>query len=388
MAAKKKTEKPAKAEKPAAKAEKPAKAAAKPAAKADKPEKAAKPAKAEKAPKAEKPAKKGKAAPAPEPEVEADEVEEEEVEPAPAPVAAPRASPKKPAPVVEAPPPAVAAEPAPEAPAVVAAQPAIPPKPMMPAIRPVMPAPRPIFVQPKFVPPPPFPPLEKAPSWVTRQVPPEQMPSRERVETAFDLKDAVRAADGSIIGLERKKLSEARLVRIIDGQPEPVSAPGQFSSFGLSADGQTVFAVNADGKVLSFAVNADARTGVLCFDGGGHLWDLKVLSANRVVVSQARVVHLVAIPEEGAWRKLDSLDVAPVDIPVIDLVDGGRWVIVGRSPRSRLVAVIGDRLREVQSWAQTEGGVTAVSGRAFLYASGSVVREEILNLAEVHQTLA
>lgn len=370
MATKKKTgEKSAKAEK-AEKAEKPKKA--------EKPEKAEKVTKAKAEKPAKAPAKKAAAKPKkgkePEPEVddaaeaESDEGEEEEESAAPAEPAAP---------VVAAPPPVVVAAP------------------VMPAPIPVVPAeaPRraPVFVPPTFaVAPPPAPvrePHPVKPTWKTRQVPPEEMPS-SRADAEAQLTNAARAHDGSIIGLEKKKLSEARLMRVgADGVAVPLSEPGQFSQFSLSTDGKRIYGVRATGKIVTFAVERDAVGAIPCFEAGSRIWDFKILNGQRAVLSQDRAIHVIST--EGAiWKRLDSVSVAPVDIPLVDAVDGGNWVVVGRTPKIRLFAVVNDKLLEVQSWAPTEGGVTAVAGRAFLYAPGSVVREEILNLAEVHQTLS
>lgn len=371
-----KAEKPAKAEK-ASKTEKPAAKAAK----ADKPVKAAKGAKAKPEKPAKKPAKGARGGvPAPEPEEldEADESEEEESEEEEAAAA-------EPAPVVVAapPPPPVAAPVPPPAPVVEAVPPV--------AAAPVSAAPTraPVFV-PFSMPPPPAPvrePLAVKPSWKTRQVPPDEMPGQTRLDAEVQLSNAVRAHDGTVVGLERKKLSEARLVRVgADGAQTPLSEPGQFSQVAVSTDGKQIFGVRATGKIFAFPLEKDAAAASVCFEGGARIWDFKILNATRAIVSQDRAIHLINT-ETSPWKRVDSVSVAPVDIPLVDGVDGGRWVVVGRTPRIRLVAVLNDKLLEVQSWAPTEGGVTAVAGRAFLYAPGSVVREEILNLAEVHQTL-
>jgi len=364
-----KAEKPAKAEK-AAKTEKPAKSA-----KAEKPAKAAKAPKAKAEKPAKKPAKGAKAAKAEEPE-ELDTAEESEEEEEEEEVAAPEVVAVAPAPVpvaIEAPKVETAAAPV--------------------ASAPVAPAPSraPVFV-PFAMPPAPVPapvrePLSVKPSWKTRQVPPDEMPAMTRLDAEVQLSNAVRAHDGTVIGLERKKLSEARLVRVAaDGTQTPLSEPGQFSQVALSTDGKLVFGVRATGKIFAFPIEKDAAGATACFEGGARIWDFKILNGTRAIVSQDRAIHLINT-ETSPWKRVDSVSVAPVDIPLVDGVDGGRWVVVGRTPRIRLVAVINDKLLEVQSWAPTEGGVTAVAGRAFLYAPGSVVREEILNLAEVHQTL-
>lgn len=206
------------------------------------------------------------------------------------------------------------------------------------------------------------------------------------LEAAHQLNWPAKLPDGSIIGIERGKLSESSVVRVAaDGTRTPLSKPGQFSSLAVSPDGKHVFGVSGDGKVWSFPATGDASAAVVVFESK-RVWGVTPIDAERAVVSEDGTVALMRTTETP-WRELDEASVQPISIPLVDTVDSGRWLVVGRSPKSHLFAVLEEQLLPVQSWVQTEGGVSAIDGRAFLYTAGNTTREELLNLTEVHRAL-
>ena len=91
----------------------------------------------------------------------------------------------------------------------------------------------------------------------------------------------------------------------------------------------------------------------------------------------------------GAWRQVDVADVKPNTIPTLDVVDDGRWVVVGRTPKVFVFAVKPTGLVLVQASVQHKGGMLVQEGRAFLYGDGrgSYEYDEVLNLREVYDAL-
>jgi hypothetical protein len=74
---------------------------------------------------------------------------------------------------------------------------------------------------------------------------------------------------------------------------------------------------------------------------------------------------------------------------VLDVVDDGRWLVVGRTPKVFVFAVKKTALVLVQVSMQHEGGMLVQDGRAFLYGDGRDVYayDEVLNLREVYDAL-
>lgn len=209
--------------------------------------------------------------------------------------------------------------------------------------------------------------------------------SRE-LEATHQLNWPAKLPDGSIIGIERGKLAESSAMKVApDGTRTPLSKPGQFSSLAVTPDGKHVYGVSGDGKVWSFPTSADASSAVVVFESK-RVWGVTPIDSSRAVISEDGTVALMRTTQTP-WVELDEASVKPISIPLVDAVDGGRWLVVGRSPKIHLFAVYDEQLLPVQSWVQTEGGVSAVDGRAFLYTAGNTTREELLNLTEVHRTL-
>lgn len=303
---------------------------------------------------------------------------------------------QQPAAPVAAAPSAAPTEPAPAAPTltVVRSEPAAEaPKPAMPKVIlpkfvPVLvPAPKPAAPQPE-VPVSELPTPGAPPTWVTEVAAADQLPNPTTLETKFELKAPGLTADGTAVGVEAGKVSGAKVMKVRpDGTRVALSEPGQFSSATLSVDGKQVYAVSGDGKVWEFPVSADASIAVVRFQAVGAVWGFTPLSKTRGVVSQEGVVHLVDLTT-SPWTKLQSLSVKPITLPLVDAAREGRWVVVGRSPKIHLFALVKDRLQLVQSWVRTEGGATALGGRLFTYTAGSTERLELKNLDEVYATLA
>ena len=214
-----------------------------------------------------------------------------------------------------------------------------------------------------------------------------QFPKSAGLEERYGISFPSVAPDGTIIGLQRGKPSEARVLRIgRDGSSTPISAPGQLGFATVSADGRFVYGATPDGKLLEFPIAGDASQAGVRFEAGARVWSLHPLSTTRAVIAQANKVQLLALEGE-TWRSLESVSVAPIAIPMVDVLGGGRWVLVGRTPRIRLFAVIRDRLRVVQSWGTAEGMVAA-NGRPFLPAPGTPDFLEVLDLDEVYAALS
>ncbi|MFT3713517.1 MAG: hypothetical protein QM817_38160 [Archangium sp.] len=244
----------------------------------------------------------------------------------------------------------------------------------------VMPPPKPLALK-EFVE------AQSAPSWELRATEPDQMPRPSSLEARLQLNWPALLADGSAIGLERGKLAEAHVVRVnTDGERARLSKPGQFSRITLSADRESVYGVSGDGKIWSFPATADATKATTVFQGTGAVWSVTPLSASRAVIAQEGAIRLLDT-STAFWKELDAVSVKPISIPLVDAVDDGRWIVVGRSPKIHLFAVHKDALVPMQSWVQVEGGVSVVDGRAFLYTAGNLVREEVLNLRAVHGAL-
>jgi hypothetical protein len=224
------------------------------------------------------------------------------------------------------------------------------------------------------------------PKWETRATEPDQMPLRPNIESRLQLNFPEVLADGSAIGLERGKLAQAHVVRVtLDGERQRISKPGEYSFIALSAERASIFAVSGE-KVWSFPVSADSSKAVTVFQGSGAVWNVTPLGATRAVIAQDGAIRLLDT-STTPWKELDAVSVKPISIPLVDAVDEGRWIVVGRSPKIHLFAVRDRSLVPVQSWLQVEGGVSIVDGRAFLYTAGSLVREELLNLRAVHGAL-
>lgn len=244
----------------------------------------------------------------------------------------------------------------------------------------VMPPPRPLALKE-------FTEAQSTPSWELRATEPDQMPRPSSLEARLQLNWPALLADGSAIGLERGKLTESHVVRVsTDGERARLSKPGQFGRIALSADRESIYGVSGDGKVWSFPATADATKATTVFQATGAVWSVTPLNATRAVIAQEGAIRLLDT-STTFWKELDAVSVKPISIPLVDAVDDGRWIVVGRSPKIHLFAVHQDALIAMQSWVQVEGGVSVVDGRAFLYTAGNLVREEVLNLRAVHGTL-
>lgn len=244
----------------------------------------------------------------------------------------------------------------------------------------VMPPPRPLALKE-------FTEAQSTPSWELRATEPDQMPRPSSLEARLQLNWPALLADGSAIGLERGKLTESHVVRVsTDGERARLSKPGQFGRIALSADRESIYGVSGDGKVWSFPATADATKATTVFQATGAVWSVTPLNATRAVIAQEGAIRLLDT-STAFWKELDAVSVKPISIPLVDAVDDGRWIVVGRSPKIHLFAVHQDALIAMQSWVQVEGGVSVVDGRAFLYTAGNLVREEVLNLRAVHGTL-
>lgn len=226
------------------------------------------------------------------------------------------------------------------------------------------------------------------PEWKTRPIPFAQLPRGPNLEARYKISFPSVAADGTIVGLERGKPAEARAVRIArDGTSTPISVPGQLAYAAVSGHEPLVLGATPDGKLLEFPLSADASQATVRFDAGGRVWSLHSLSPTRLVIAQGSKVRLLDTAT-APWKSLDDVSVAPVSIPEVDVLAGGKWVLVGRSPRIRLFAVIRDRLRLIQSWNQVEGGMLVADGRPFLSTAGAHDYQEVLNLDEVHASFS
>lgn len=225
------------------------------------------------------------------------------------------------------------------------------------------------------------------PSWTTRPVAFAQFPKSAGLEERYGISFPSVAPDGTIVGLQRGKPSEARVLRIgRDGSSTPLCEPGQLTFATVSADGRSVYGATADAKLVEFPLTGDARQAAVRFEAGARVWSIHPLSPDRVVIAQSNRLQLLAT-DGDPWRSLESISVAPVAIPMVDVLAGGRWVLVGKVPRVRLFAVIRDRLRVVQSWGPAEGMIVA-DGRPFLPAPGTPDFLEVLDLVEVHAALS
>jgi hypothetical protein len=242
---------------------------------------------------------------------------------------------------------------------------------------------------PKQAPPPPPPPAKATgPQWKTKTVPFAQLPKGPGLEARYSISFPSVAPDGTIIGLQRGKPAEACVVRVgRDGSQAPICKPGQLCYATVSADGRSVLGATPDGKLLDFPLTADASQATVRFEAGSRVWSIHALSPTRAVIAQGTKVVLLDVSGE-TWKVLDPVSVAPVSIPMIDVLGGGRWVLVGRTPKIRLFIVVRDRLRVVQGWNQAEGGIAVHDGRPFLFKAGTHDFEEILNLDEVYAQLS
>lgn len=224
------------------------------------------------------------------------------------------------------------------------------------------------------------------PAWKTQRVAQAALPKNPNLDGQSGLSLSRPGPGGVIIGRERGMPAEARYVRIAaDGTRTFFSEPGELMYAHFSADGRTILAATLDRRLLDFPADGDTKqaTPRLTFDK--RVWSIQPLSPTRAIVALDGEVRLVGL--DGTWRVLDSVGIAPVQVPIVDVLGGGRWVLVGRDPKVRLFAVVGDTLRLVQSWVQTQGGMVSIAGRPFLYAKGQLDKDEVLNLDEVYETL-
>lgn len=226
-----------------------------------------------------------------------------------------------------------------------------------------------------------------SPAWKTRRVAYAALPSGPKLEAKHKISLAKLAPDGTVMGFERGTPAKRRLVRInTGGTPEPISDAGQLMCASFSADGRSVLAATMDGKLVTFPSTSDASRASECLALRGRVWSIHPLSPTRAVVAQDKIVHLVNTTGK-TWKTLESVSTLPTELPQVDVLGGGKWVLVGRDPKILLFAVLKDSLRLVQSWTQLEGGLAAHDGRPFLYAKGELDRDEILNLDEVYESL-
>lgn len=212
-------------------------------------------------------------------------------------------------------------------------------------------------------------------------------PRGVRLEERYGISFPCVAPDGTIVGLQRGKPAESRVLRIArDGTATPISAPGQLGFATVSHDGRSVYGATPDAKLVEFPLAGDASQATVRFDAGARVWSIHALSVDRLVIAQSNRLQLLAL-DGDTWRSLESVSVAPVAIPMVDVLGNGRWVLVGKVPRIRLFAVIRDRLRVVQSWGPAEGMVAA-DGRPFLPAPGTPDFLEVLDLDQVYAALS
>lgn len=229
-------------------------------------------------------------------------------------------------------------------------------------------------------------PASDGPAWKTQRVAHAALPKNPNLDGKTGLSLSRQGNGGVLIGRERGLPAKARYVRIAsDGTRTFISEPGELMSADFSADGRTILAATLDQKLLDFPADGDTKQATPRLTCEARVWSIQPLSRTRAVVAVDAEVLLVGL--DGTWRVLDGVRVAPIQVPIVDVLGGGRWVLVGRDPKILLFAVVGDMLRLVQSWTQTDGGMVARDGRPFLYAKGQLDMDEVLNLDEVYPTI-
>ncbi|MEW6433994.1 MAG: Imm21 family immunity protein [Myxococcota bacterium] len=230
-------------------------------------------------------------------------------------------------------------------------------------------------------------PASDGPAWKTRRVAHAALPKTPNLDGKTGLSLSRQGPGGVILGRERGAPAKARYVRVAaDGTRTFISQPGELMYADFSADGRTILAATLDQKLIDFPAGGDTTQATPRLTCKARVWSIQPLSPTRAVVAVDAEVMLIGL--DGTWRVLDGVRVAPIQVPMIDVLGGGRWVLVGRDPKIHLFAIVGDMLRLVQTWVQTQGGMVARDGRPFLYAKGQLDMDEVLNLDEVYPTIA
>jgi hypothetical protein len=196
----------------------------------------------------------------------------------------------------------------------------------------------------------------------------------------------VALPDGSRLGFAGTLLKDWVLEERSGLTSRTLGRAGRFSAFAWH-DG-TVYAGDAEGHVVAFLPQHGPARATAVGDIVGRVGSICVMPDGRVLVGGTATVTLLQ-RDGGTWRTVDVADVTPNIIPVFDVVDDGRWLVVGRTPKVFLFALKPRGFVLVQATIQHKGGVDVVDGRAFLYGDGRDAYEydEILNLREVYHAL-
>lgn len=227
------------------------------------------------------------------------------------------------------------------------------------------------------------------PAWQTRPTTMQQVPKPARPDPALKMYAYERAADGTFYGTRGVDHATMQVWRMRPGaEPEAISAPGQFVRVALSHDERTLYGITKPGQVYAQPVEGDSSSAALCFEGGAVVWKVASLGPTRAAIAVVDTVKLVdtsVLP----WRVIESVSAAPNEVPSLDVLAGGRWLLVGRSPKLFLYAVRDAKLQLVKVYVQSRGGITVHGGRAYLYGDGrgSYDYDEIMNLEEAYAAL-
>ncbi len=223
------------------------------------------------------------------------------------------------------------------------------------------------------------------PAWKTARVNARALP-RPPVSVEPGFSSFVALPDGSRLGFAGTLAADFVLTQRTGSTSRALADAARFAAFAVR--GATVYAGGADGRIVAFPLHEGAAAAVPVGIIDGRVWSIAALPDGGVVVGGPGTVTLFA-DDGGAWRAVDTADVAPNLIPSLDVVDDGRWLVVGRTPKVFVFAVKKTALVLVQASLQHKGGVLVQDGRAFLYGDdrNSYEYDEILNLREVYDAL-
>jgi hypothetical protein len=223
------------------------------------------------------------------------------------------------------------------------------------------------------------------PAWKTARIQAQEVP-RPPVGIEPGFYSFVALPDGSRVGFAGRMPADSVLTQRTATTSRALADVGRFSAFAVH--GATVYAGSADGRIVAFPLQDGCAAAIPVGAIDGRVWSVRALPDGGMLVGGPGTVTLF-VRDGEAWRPVDTVDVTPNLVPVLDVIDDGRWLVVGRTPKVFVFAVKKTALVLVQVSMQHEGGMLVQDGRAFLYGDGRDVYayDEVMNLREVYDAL-
>ncbi|MBL8950443.1 MAG: hypothetical protein JNK82_06680 [Myxococcaceae bacterium] len=230
--------------------------------------------------------------------------------------------------------------------------------------------------------------------WKLRRFPFHELAAkqRERPKAARGLSHGKWREDGTVIGLEKIGPRRWHIVHFTPSgaKTQLTAEPSDYQAPAFASDGRSLLVGTSSGKVLSFELPAKGTKPAApreLYANDEVVWFVAPVADGRIALTSNGQLHLLA-PKGARFERVASAEVLPNDLPMLDVVGGGRFGIVHGGKKNYLYAFIGDTLKRVEEYVQTKRGMQHHNGVSYFYdKDDDQTLEEVLNFDEVYASL-